>query len=149
MNRPATLILVAAAALCAPWPVRAQWLKPIEPRKQAEIDGTSIELKDAELKSLTEPARDLPQRRLPNSELDLKRADTRDLQLKSLDFSTLPVRQLPQVNFTAKHAAAERQLRHDTRKEIPAPKAPLPDREIRAFSPAGEEELKKQLNEQR
>jgi hypothetical protein len=55
---------------------------------------------------------------------------------------------LPKTNFTAKRAAVDKS--NDlAKKQVDQTKrvAPITDRQIRPFTPGGEEELKKQLNE--
>jgi hypothetical protein len=70
-----------------------------------------------------------------------------EVNLKSIEMPTVPQPMLPQVNFTAKRAAADKVNDRGTRQlDQTKQKAPITGRQIRPFTPGGEEELKKQLN---
>jgi hypothetical protein len=70
-----------------------------------------------------------------------------EVDLKSIEMSTVSEPVLPQVNFSAKRAAVDKVNDQGARQlDQTKQKAPITSREIRAFTPGGEQELKKQLN---
>jgi hypothetical protein len=70
-----------------------------------------------------------------------------EVTLKSVEMSTVPEPVLPQVNFSAKRAAADKVNDQGSRQlDQTKQKAPITSRQIRPLTPKGEEELKKQLN---
>jgi hypothetical protein len=147
--RPALLAL-ALAGIVSPL-VNAQVLKPIDINKQADVGGKNVSFSDLQFDSVSQPAHDLPGKSpLSKGNLKLQDADGNNhvVDLKMLDMPTVSTPVLQKTNFTAKRAAvdkqsdlAEKQVSQTTQK------ASITNREIRAFAPSGEAELKKQLNE--
>ena len=125
----------------------AQILKPLDPAKMADVSGKSVKPGDAQFKTLSQPMRDLPDSSLSKGDLTFPDIDNKNVKLKSVQFSTVSKPVLPKANFTAKRIADKwsnesgKQLDHARRK------APINERQIRAFATGGEDELKKQFNE--
>jgi hypothetical protein len=147
--RPAVLT-IAFAGIVSPL-VEAQVLKPVDINKQADVGGKNVNYSDLQFDSVSQPAHDLPSKSpLSKGDLKLQDADGKDyvVDLKMLDMPTVSTPVLQKANFTAKRAAVDKQ--NDlAKKQVPqtTQKASITNREIRAFTPSGEEELKKQLNE--
>jgi hypothetical protein len=74
------------------------------------------------------------------SQVELKNVDLQQLQLSGYRTQFVPMQ-----NSTAKRAAITEKPRDE--KQISRTKVPIKDREIHAYTPGGEKELKKQLNE--
>ena len=143
------LLAVTCAACLSPL-IDAQVFKPIDRTKQADVNNQTVNFSDVQLGTVSPAARDLPRKSpLSKGDLKLQDADVKDkgLDFKTLDMSTVPMAVLPKVNFTPKHAAIDSK-NCESKKDLDQTKqkAPITDRQIRAFTPAGEEELKKQLN---
>lgn len=143
------LLAVALAGFLSPQ-ARAQVLKPIDRTKQAEVNDKTVSFGDVALDTVSQPTRDLPRESpLQQGDLKLQNVDLKDkdLSLKTLDMSTVSTPVLPKANVTAKRAAVDKK-NYENKKELDQTKqkAPITDRQIRPFTPGGEEELKKQLN---
>jgi len=130
----------------------AQLGKPIDMTKQADVNGKNVSFNNLQFNTISEPSPDLP-REAPLMKGDLKLQNT-EIQEKSKDLKTLqmpaftaPI--LPQSNLPDKRAAADDKQSPDTAKlaDETKQKAPITNRQIRAFTPNGEEELKKQLKD--
>ena len=141
-------LLAVALALCPPPHLDAQILRPVDPNKKADVGDKSVKFGDAQLNTVSQPTADLPNAELSKGDLKLQNADTKNVSdLKSLEQPLVETHVVPQANFTAKRIVtksndASRKNLDDAKK-----KAPITDRQIRPFTPGGEEELKKQLNE--
>lgn len=140
-------IVCGVVTLSAIAPAGAQWLRPIDPRKQADVSGKMIEADDIELKLLSHPARETPRLSLSGRGLTLKQIHTKAVDLQTLELRTFSTETLPQAHFSAENAAVAGKKAQQAEKHLQQPRAPINSRQIRAFEPAGEEELKKQLNE--
>ncbi len=126
-------------------PAPAQVVRTIDPTKQADVNGKIISPSTLNLKGVAQPTVNFSRsprsdERQSFSQIELKNVDLQQLQLSG--YSTQIV---PQQNFTAKRATVAEKA-HDE-KQFPVTKAPIKDRQIRPFTAAGNEELKKQLNE--
>jgi hypothetical protein len=139
MKTLAVFLLLSVAA-------SAQVLRPIDPRRTADASGKAVEMPTINFGTLPQPTRTEPvspltgQMREPGKTVETKRVDTTALQ-----YATLPSKVLPQTNFTAKRAVVTGALpAADT---VKTPRADIEKRVIRPVTPAGAEELKKQLNE--
>ncbi len=143
------LSLLAVAIALFPSPrLNAQLLKPIDPNKQADINGKSVSPGEVKFNTLSLPLRDTPNAELSKGNLKLQDADTKNVtDLKSLEFSTVETHVVPKANFTAKRIAAKSSDANNKKLDDAKKKAPITGRQIRPFTPGGEEELKKQLNE--
>ena len=81
---------------------------------------------------------------MSNKQPELKELKQNQLDLNGVDFSFINARVMPQQNFTAKRAVVSDQLLEQP--FIKTDKAPITERQIKAYTPAGTEELKKQLS---
>jgi len=128
----------------------AQVLKPIDINKQADVGGKSVDFSVLHFDSISQPTHDLSGKSaLSKDDLKLQDADGKDhmVDLKMLDMTTVSTPALSKANFTAKRAVVDKQS-DLSQKQVPetTQKAPITDRQIRAFTPSGEQELKKQLS---
>ena len=145
---------VLAVALVGMWSLPAgalvDPLKPLDVDKQADAGGKNVSFGDVQFDTISKPTREMPKSALPKGDLKLENVDVRDknADLKMLEMSTVSMPVLPKANFTAKHAAVDK-MNDEGQKQVgqTKQKAPITDRQIRAFTPAGEEELKKQLKD--
>jgi hypothetical protein len=132
------------AALLSPF-AGAQILRPLDPAKLADIDMKSVKPGDAQFKTLSQPTRDLPDSSLSKGTLKFQNVDSKGVQLESVQYSTVSTRVLPKANFTAKHIADKWSGETGKKLDHAKRKASINEREIRTSTPAGEEELRKQL----
>jgi len=151
MNFRHALLSIALAAL-SPALSLAQVLeqakKPLDYTKQADVNSKTVTYGDLHFDTISQPTRPgSTTSPLSKGDLQLQRLDLNEISHKSVDLSTISEPTVPRVNYTAKRAAADkvndlasRQL--DQSKQ----KAPITDRQIHAFTPGGQEELKKQLD---
>lgn len=141
------LLVVALTGLVSP-PTRAELLKPIDRTKQADVNGKNVSFGDVSFDAISQPTREVPQSPITRGDLKPRGADLKNVDLGTLEISTVSLPVLPKANFTAKHAAADKQ-NDQTSKQVDrmSQKAPITDRQIRPFTPAGQEELKRQLSE--
>ena len=143
-------LLAVACAGCSLPAIDAQVFKPIDRTKQADVSDKTVNFADVPVDTVSPPARDLP-RKSPLSKGDLKLQDadvtTKGVDLKSLEMPAVPTEVVPKANVTTKRATVDGK-KYEIKKDLDqtSQKAPITDRQIRAFTPAGEEELKKQLN---
>ena len=141
-------LLTAALVLCSSPGLDAQLLKPIDPNQKADIGDKTVKFGDAQLSTLSQPTANLPNAELLKGDLKLPNADTKNVtDLKSLEFSSVETHVIPQANFTAKRIATKTNEATDKNLNDAKKKAPITNRQIRPFTPGGEQELKKQLNE--
>jgi hypothetical protein len=126
---------------------RAQLAKPIDPTKKADVGGKSVNPGEVRFNTLSQPTRDLPNSALTKGDLKFQDVDTKGVELNSLQFSSVATSVIPKANFTAKRIADKTSDESDKRLDHVKKKAPINERQIRAFTPAGEEELKKQFKE--
>jgi hypothetical protein len=122
----------------------AQLIKPIDYHKIADIDTESATLPTLNLGTQAEPSRTLSVLPLSQKQPELKQLNQNQLDLNNADFSFINSRVLPQQNFTAKRAVVTDQLLDQP--FIKTDKAPIASRQIKAYTPQGAEELKKQLS---
>lgn len=140
-----SLLAAVLAVLLSPR-ARAQFGKAIDPTKKADVGSKSVEFGETQFKTLSQSTRDLPNSALIKDDLKFQDVDTKGVELNSLQFSSVATPVIPKANFTAKRIAEKvsdstNQLDHVKKK------APINNRQIRAFAPGGESELKRQLNE--
>ena len=141
-------LLAVALELCPPPHLNAQILRPIDPNKKADVGDKSVKFGDAQLNTVSQPMADLPNAELSKGDLKLQNADTKSVtDLKVLEHPSVETHVLPQANFTAKRIATKSSDANDKKLDDAKKKAPITERQIRPFTPGGEEELKKQLNE--
>lgn len=122
--------------------------KPFDLTKQADVNDKTVTFSDLHYGTVTQSTRtDSRTSPLSKGDLELQRMDLSDANFKSVELSTVSEPMLPQVNFSAKRAAADKVTdQGDRQLDQAKQKAPVTSRQIRPFSPGGEEDLKKQLN---
>jgi hypothetical protein len=142
-----TLLAVILAATLSTR-ARAQIIKPLDRSKQADVNDKTLNFGDAPLGSLSQPMADLPGSPLSKGDLKLQDVDQKKTDFKSLELSTVSTTTLPKGNFTTRRAEADVPS-DETKKQSDQTKkdAPINKRQIKPFTPAGEQELKHQLNE--
>ena len=141
-----SLLAAVLTALLSPL-ARAQLGKPIDPTKKADVGEKSVNFGEARFNTLSQPTRDLSNAALTKGNLKFQDVDTKGVELNSLQFSSVATPVLPKANFTAKHIAYKTSDESDKRLDHVKKKAPINQRQIRAFAPGGEDELKKQFND--
>jgi len=144
-------ILLVGALVAALSPRAGAWTSPrtpIDRTKQADVNDKNVSFSDVPLGAISQPTRAEPRSPLTKGDLKLQGVDLNNVDLSTREMSTVSLSVLPKANFTAKHAAADK-LNDKTSKQVDhtTRKAPITDRQIRPFTDAGEEELKRQLNE--
>ncbi len=149
-----TLLAVILAALLSTR-AHAQIVKPIDTTKQADVNKT-VNFGDVQFDTLSQPTSVLPgSSPLSKGNLKFQDTDQKKVEFNGLEMSTISRPTLPMANFTAKRAAVDvprdetKKQADQTRKQADQTKkqAQINGRQIRPFTPAGEEELKHQLNE--
>lgn len=146
------VILTMALAIAMPSRLPGQILdqikKPPDYTKQADVNGKNAELGNLNYSTVPQSSRAFTTSApLSQGDLHLQRANLSELKLNSVDMPTVSEPMLPQVNFTAKRAVADKDNdRASVQADETKQKAPITSRQIRALTPAGEKELKKQLN---
>jgi hypothetical protein len=142
-----TLLMVVLGALLSA-PAHAQIIKPLDRSKQADVNDKTLTFGDAPLGSLSQPMADLPGSPLSKGDLKLQDVDQKKSDFKSLELSTVSTTTLPKGNFTTRRAEADVPS-DETKKQSDQTKkdAQINKRQIKPFTPSGEEELKHQLNE--
>ena len=140
-------LLIGGTVVAVLWagPVGAQILLPINPNKQADdINGRILHFDQRHAPVIAEPIRPGKLAPLDRSDAPSRLVPTALIPDKAYDTSVYPTRVVPRVNFAAKRAAASDEVRSSP--VVPSGPAPVSTRRIRAFTPSGEEELKKQFN---
>ncbi len=122
----------------------AQLLQPIDLTKQADVDNQSAVLPTLGFGTRVEPTRGLTLSPLSGKEPKLKAYETRQLDLNTTELSFISTRTMPQQNFTAQRSAVTDQML--VQPFVSTSQAPITDRQIKAYTPTGTEELKKQLS---
>jgi len=145
------LLLAALAALLparSPAQVLQQITNPLDYNKRADVNGKNVTFSDRHYGTVSYPTRaGSTTSPLSKGDLQLQRVELNEVNTKSVEMSTLSEPVLPQVNFSAKRAAVDKVNDQSGRQlDQTKQKPPITNRQIRPFTPAGEEELKKQLN---
>ena len=122
----------------------AQFIKPVDYRKEADVDGKSATLPTLNLNTKSEPSHTFSVLPISDKQPELKQLRQNQLDLSDVDLSFINTRVLPQQNFTAKRAVVSDQLLDQP--FVTTAKAPITGRQIKAYTPQGTEELKKQLS---
>jgi hypothetical protein len=143
-----SITLTALLPALSPAQVLDQVKKPIDYSKQADVNGKNVTFGELHYGTVSPPTRaGSATSPLSKGDLQLKRLELNEVNLKSVEMSTVSEPMLPQVNFTAKRAAVDKVNDQGSRQlDQTKQKAPITSRQIRPFTPGGEEELKKQLN---
>jgi len=123
---------------------RAQLLQPIDLSKEADVDHLKAVLPSLDMNTRAEPSHTLAISPLSGKQPDLKAYETRQIDLNTTELSILTLRSMPQQNFTGQRSPVTDQMLVEP--FVSTSKASVPDRQIKAYTPAGTEELKNQLN---
>jgi len=126
-----------------------QAAKPMDYSRQADVNGKTIHFDDLQYGTVSTPIHQSSTASpLSKGDLQLPSVKLNEVKPNSVELSTLSQPVLPQVNYTAKRAAAADKQSDQTGRQLALTKqnAPITNRVIRAFAPGGEEELKNQLN---
>ena len=149
MKRLGLIVSFAAAIMVFTAPVPALILKPIDPTKRADdVNNSNLQLGTAELNTITTDTREMGRSSVSDKAAVLKGDVTglNRLELQTLDLGSVTKTNLPYKNFAAKRAAITDNARSEKDlNDVRQAKAPISQRQIRPFTPGGEEELKKQL----
>jgi uncharacterized lipoprotein YbaY len=138
-------VLMASAMLAGVIQTRAaDFLRPVDPSRQADINGKNASLGDLNLDSVSQPTRSTPMSPISGKAYNVKDVTLTERSLKTVRFNTVPLADAPSRNFAAKRAQADTNVRRE--REVTKSEAKVRDRQIRAFTPGGEQELKEQLN---
>jgi hypothetical protein len=139
---------IAIGAVLVSSPVYAQIVKPLDRTKQADVNDKTLNYGDLQFNNISQPMSDLPGSALSKGDLKLQDADQKKADLKMLEMHTVTTSSLPGSNFTTRRAEVD-VTSDETRKqsEQTRKKAQINERQIKPFTPTGEEELKHQLNE--
>ena len=144
-------ILLVVAVIAVPSPRARAWTNPRTPvdrTKQADVNDKNVTYGDVTFGTISQPTRIEPRSPLTKGDLKLQGLDLNNVDLSTRDMSTVSLSVLPKANFTAKRATVDKQNNQTTKQvDHTTRKAPITDRQIRPFTDAGEEELKRQLNE--
>ena len=144
MKKLHLLIFCGLGVAVATATATARVFEAADPTKQADISNQIINPKNLDMKTLSSPVRSSTAAPLTKGDLKMKGTDMKNLELKTLDLSSVPMSTLPQQNFEAKRAAAGDKMRDE--KQVKTQSAKIKDRQIRAFTPAGEAEMKDQFH---
>ncbi len=150
--KPGFRLLVVILVALSPLKARAQFLRelsqPVDQTKQADVNQKTLSFGEVPLNTLSQPTKDLAGSPLTKGDLKLQQLDQKKAEFNTLPMPTVSEPLLPQANFTAKKAVADFPNDKTAKQaEETAKKAPVTDRQIKPFTPAGEEELKHQLND--
>jgi hypothetical protein len=134
--------------------VYGQIVKPIDPTKQADVGGKTVNFSDLQFDTLSQPANGLAGSSVSKGNIKFQDVDQRkaDIHRQKMDFNTVDMSTVseptvPRANFTARRADVDMSSEPRKQVEQTKKKAPINDRQIRPFTPSGEEDLKHQLNE--
>ena len=144
---PILLVVASIAALLSRAGAWTNPRTPIDRTKQADVSDKNVTLGNVSFDTISQPTRAETPSPLTKGDLKLQGVDLSNVDLSTRDMSTVSLPVVPKANFTAKHAVADKP-NDQTSKQVDhtARKAPITDRQIRPFTDAGEEEMKKQLN---
>ena len=129
------------------WAASAQVLRQIDPTKQADISNKSVQFNDVNFQTLSPGIQSPTTLPLSGQKVDMNSVNLPEVQLNSVQFPVISTKTVPHQNFTAKRAVLPDKVPPQEQLSLIHTKAPIKDRQIRAFTPAGEEELKKQLHD--
>jgi hypothetical protein len=139
------MALLAGTLLLGLTPLMAaDFLKAVDPSRMADINSKDADLNEVDLQTVSKPTRSTPISPISGKAYDARDVTLNENALKTVRFNTVPVTDVPNQNFSAKRAQADTNIRRE--KEVKKEAAAIKDRQIRAFTPKGEQELKDQLN---
>ena len=152
--KPGLTLLAVILAVLLSAPARAQVLKPIDRTKQADVTDKTVNFENMKFDTLSQPMSVFPRAPLPKDNLKFqdvnqKKAEFNTLGMSTISKTTLDQPTVAQVNFTAKRAAVDVTSDEDRKRadQTDKKKAQINGRQIKPLNPAGEEELKHQLNQ--
>ncbi|MEI6084774.1 MAG: hypothetical protein WCS70_10775 [Verrucomicrobiota bacterium] len=133
-------------------PTYAGVLAPIDIQKQADLNGKSVAMPMVNFDSLPQPTRSQTVSPLTGKmSTPGKAVATKNVDLETLThYSTVPTKVLPQTNFTPKYGTVDSSIipmAGVPAANVPTDRARINGRVIRPQTPAGSEELKKQLTQ--
>ena len=137
--------ILGLAAVSVALNVMAQVFRPVDTSKQADVNGKFVALPTVSFQTLPQGSQSFSILSLPGNQP----AQASDVQNKSVDLNavslpTITAPTLSQTNVSLSDVASKDWTQATN--ALPPQVAPITNRVIRAFTPAGEEELKKQLN---
>ena len=147
MKRSVIIGLVVASVVVN---ANTQVIQPVDPEKQADVDGEAVSLPNVQFETLSQGSADFSVLALPASQP----AQAADVQKKSVDLNsmsltTLAPPMLSHTNNVFPTVGASGEKFETKELSTTTSKAPITNRQIRAFTPSGTEELKEQLNKPR
>lgn len=147
-SAPTTLRRPLLAALCLAGlltSVSAGVFTPIDPHKQADVTGQTVDLPTLQFDSVAQPYRTLPGATVTGQTVDRSHTvATKNVELNTLDFARVPTKTVPLTNFTTKRAPLDQPpIETGT---TPTDSAKINSRTIRPLTPTGHQELKDQIN---
>lgn len=148
MNTPYRTMLAVVLLATHALPAIGQLLRPLDMSRQADvnrkiIDPAVLNMQTVPLGVVSQPTVSQPPKVHNSKSVSTTTVPLKTVSVPTVATSTLPLRTVTLQNFTAKRAAVNDRPQPVT--VLPAPKAPVRDRTIHAFTAAGEEELKQQL----
>ena len=148
------ILLVVIPAVFVSSKLKAQILdqvtQPLDRSKQADVNQKTLSFGDVPMNTLSQPMRVLPGSPLSKGDLKLEQLDQKKAEFNTtpMNMNTVPTPSLPQANFNTQSAAADVPSdKTGKQAEEAKKKTPITERQIKPFTPAGEEELKHQLND--
>ncbi|HUK81332.1 MAG TPA: hypothetical protein VLZ12_01745 [Verrucomicrobiae bacterium] len=125
--------------------VVAQVFRPVDPTKQADVGTKTVTLPNVNFQTLPQGSRSFSILALPNTQPQSSDVQNKSVDINTVGWPTITTPTLSRTNLVYPDVAGTEKTREI--KDLPTAVAPITNRQIRAFTPAGEEELKKQLNE--
>jgi hypothetical protein len=144
-NQMRSSSLLAFVAVCIAFSAHGQLVQPAAPHKSADdVNNKTVSFPGASFDSLPQLTHATAESPLNRKHVRLKDVSSNQLEWRSLSLGAVKTKNLPQSNFVAKRAAISTQRREFH--VIKTSNAPITNRQIRAFTPGGEDELRRQLN---
>ena len=133
-------LLGVTVALAAP----AQLLSPLDPSKQADVNGKVLDLQRAKVNTIAPALYPTKEAAVTGQRVTTSTVSTTVRSTQMLDFSLRPTTTVPQQNFAAKRAAVSDEVLTLPMQSTPG--AAITNRVIDLRTPAGQAELREQLN---
>jgi len=124
---------------------RAAVLTQIDPHKLADVTGQTVDLPTVQFDSVPQQFRTMPVAPVSGKTVDRHQTvATKNVELNTLDFPLVPSKTVPLTNFAAKRATLEQPpIETGT---ATTDNAKINSRVIRPLTPAGQQDLKDQIN---
>lgn len=146
--KPGLILLASTFVAFLSLSARAQIMQPLDRSKEADVNSKVLNYGNAPLSTLSQPTTVLPGSPLPKGDLKFQDVSQKKADLNTLEMNTVPLATLPKANYTAKRATADVPNDQSGKQaDQTQKKAKINEREIKPFTPAGEEELKHQFND--